>query len=317
MHDTWKRALRRKYDDVIDQYERVLRDCPDELWDESLWEVKRDHFGVWPVKTADGKSALNAAERERLLQRYSAFWNVAYHAIFHIDFYLSGGELRGFAPPQPFLEKDHHAHVVPVRPYTREELRAYAGYVRPKARETIEALTDESSAKMLARMAQPFGELLLRNVLHAQEHAAQLSLFLSQRGIEPQGGAAAEMGRQALRDGVRGRSDKEIDAWVKRARGYAFLMPLVFAGLCASLRPTGAGVIAFDVGEAYYVTLAQESASFAKEASGKVAATVRMSAQDFLRWVVLDLDLEDAIADGRAVVEGDGRVLRKLLGSAG
>ena len=256
----WTATLARKYAAALDQIERALRDCPDELWEASLWEVKRTHHAVWPVRRIDDKPS-RAASREPLLQVYSAFWNVAYHAIFHVDFYLSGGMLKGFAPPAPFREEEHRAHVIPNRAYTRAELQAYVAYNRRKVQTTIESLTEDQAKRILPRTGQPFADLLFGNVVHTQEHAAQLNLFLSQHGIEPQGGIAAEQGRQFLRDGVRGRTDAEIDTFVKSAFGYARLLPLVFAGFAASIRPRESCVVRFDVGSSYVIRVTPEKAT--------------------------------------------------------
>jgi hypothetical protein len=305
------KIIARKYAGVLDQLERVVRECPDELWESSLWPVKRSHFGVWPVRRlSEGRSA--AKSREPLLQTYSAFWNISYHALFHVDFYLSGAELRGFEPPPPFREEEHRAGVVPDRPYTRDELLMYVAYNRAKVRGMFGALTDADAKRTVARAGVPFGEFLVTNLLHAQEHAAQLSLFLGQHGVEPRAGAM-EQGRLALRDGVRDRTDREIDVLVKRFGGYARLMPLVFAGMCANITSREPCVVRFDVDISRTVRVTPDGATFEATAPKRVDAVVMVSPQDYLRWVMGDLDTEQAIEGGRMRVEGDGAVLRRLF----
>jgi uncharacterized damage-inducible protein DinB len=72
----------------------------------------------------------------------------------------------------------------PEPPYTKDQLRANLEHGRAKCRATIEALTEDKARQ---RCALPWGEvtfleLLLYNMRHVQEHAAQLSLFLGQKG---------------------------------------------------------------------------------------------------------------------------------------
>ena len=179
MDTIWRTSLGRQYAAVIDQLQQAVRECPEALWETSLWEVKREHRFVWPVRRVDGENA-DETDPEGLLQVYSAFWNVAYHALFHLDFYLSGAS-EGFVPPAPFREDEHHAHVVPNRAYSRSELQQYVTYNRDKARLTIEALTGEHASATVARTGKPFADLLLHNLLHAHEHAAQMNLFLGQQ----------------------------------------------------------------------------------------------------------------------------------------
>jgi hypothetical protein len=183
----WQTSLGRSYESVIDAIAKALRDCPDALWEGSMWVVRKDQPFVWPVRTVDGAFG-DAADQEGLLQVHSAVWNVAYHALFHIDFYLSGAVLP-FDPPAPFREDEHHGHVVPNQAYTRAELQTYLAYNRRKARDTIEALTDEQAAEPLPHNSQhadkPFANLLFENLLHALEHAAKLNLFIGQRATTP------------------------------------------------------------------------------------------------------------------------------------
>jgi hypothetical protein len=143
----------------IDMLENPLRLCPDRLWTARLWND--------PAQRAE----------------FSEFWYVAYHALFWLDLYLTGS-VEGFSPPPPYtLDELDPAGLLPERRYTRDELLAYLDHDRQKCRMTIEALTDE-------RARQPckfswgelsFAELLLDNLRHVQEHAAQLSLLLGQQ----------------------------------------------------------------------------------------------------------------------------------------
>jgi hypothetical protein len=181
MDTVWKTALGRRFDAAIDQLEQALRSCPDELWQESLWEVRLEDVGVEPAAEAP---ALDAGS----IQVYSAFWYLAYHTLFFLDLYLSGGLEQldaGFAPPAPFRADEHDAGVLPKRVYARAELGAYLAHDRRKCQATIEALTDEEGRRPCrwGPREVPFFELLLVNLGHVREHSAQLGMLLGQRNV--------------------------------------------------------------------------------------------------------------------------------------
>ena len=95
--------LWRQFGAAIDMLGDALRDCPDDLWEERLWEDQPDQW------VAAG---------------FSAFWYLGYHTLFWLDLYLTGAE-EGFAPPAPFdLVEMDPGEVLP-RTYSREELLRY------------------------------------------------------------------------------------------------------------------------------------------------------------------------------------------------
>lgn len=153
--------LWRQFGAAIDTLGDALRDCPDELWAGRLW---KDEPEQW---VAPG---------------FSAFWYLGYHTLFWLDLYLYGAE-EGFEPPEPFDLVEMEAGETLPPTYSRAELLGYLDYCRSKCRETIMALTPEEASR-LCRFPWgqlPYGELLLYNMRHVQEHAAQLHLFLGQR----------------------------------------------------------------------------------------------------------------------------------------
>jgi len=158
---------------AIDTLDSALRACPDQLWHACLWDT--------------------GAERPEWAQ----FWYIAYHALFYLDFYLSGS-VDGFAPPAPFTLDELEAGLLPERPFTRIELQTYLGYCRKKCQGTIEGLSEEKARQ---RCEFPWGkiefvELQLYNMRHIQEHAAQLNLFLGQKaGAAPGWVTTAKSGR--------------------------------------------------------------------------------------------------------------------------
>ena len=138
--------------------DNAMAACPDELWRVRLWDDVE-------------------------LPESAEFWYIAYHTLFWLDLYLSGA-VEGFAPPAPFtLDELDPAGLLPDRVYTRDELQAYLEHDRRKCRATIDALTDErASHRCKFRWGElSFAGLLLDNMRHVQEHAAQLNLILGQK----------------------------------------------------------------------------------------------------------------------------------------
>jgi hypothetical protein len=158
MQITWRTAIWQQFGAAIDMLDNALRACPEESWRDGLW----DHPSERP--------------------EYSQFWYLVYHTLFWLDLYLSGA-VEGFAPPAPFTLSELDPDGVPERPYSKDELQAYLEYSRKKCQATIEALTDETAQQPCRfRWGElSFVELLLYNMRHVQEHAAQLNLMLGQK----------------------------------------------------------------------------------------------------------------------------------------
>ena len=151
MTDFWRSAIRQQFHAAVDMLANAIKACPD---------------SVWP---GEGRSA---------------FWYLAFHALFFLDLYLSAeGESR-FRPPQPFgLGELDPEVVVPERAYRRDELVGYLEHCRKKLHAVMAGMTEA-----WARNPCPFpyramsnGELLLYNMRHMQHHAAQLNLLLRQK----------------------------------------------------------------------------------------------------------------------------------------
>lgn len=150
MDTPWKAMIWAQFGAAIDMLENALLACPDELWSDR--------------------------------SQHTEFWYVVYHTLFWLDLYLSGS-VEGFTPPAPFtLDELDPVGLLPERPYTKDELQSYLAHGRRKCRTTLEALTDEQAGQR-CRFSWGeirFGELLLYNMRHVQEHAAQLNLILGQ-----------------------------------------------------------------------------------------------------------------------------------------
>ena len=158
MDAIWKNIIWNQFGAAIDMLDNALRACPDELWRERLY----NEHTVQP--------------------EFTEFWCVGYHALFWLDFYLSES-VEGFAPPAPFTTSEFEGGVLPERAYTKTELETYLEYSRNKCRARLETLSDELAPQRV-RLDWPemsVAELILYNLRHVQEHAAQLNLFLGQR----------------------------------------------------------------------------------------------------------------------------------------
>jgi hypothetical protein len=158
--EMWRSAAGSQFEVAIEMLGSALRECPEELWRERLWA-------------------------DQSMPGFSEFWYVAYHTLFWLDLYLSGSR-EGFAPPAPFtLDELDPAGVLPPRVYTRDELERYLAHSAKKCRETFKNLTDEQAQRVHQIGSRGrtirFAELLLYNMGHVREHAAQLSMFLGQR----------------------------------------------------------------------------------------------------------------------------------------
>lgn len=159
MDPTWRTVIGPQSGAAIDMLNNALRACPDQLWRDPLWN--------------------HESERPEFAQ----FWYIAYHTLFWLDCYLSGS-VEGFVPPAPFtLDELDPAGLLPERAYSKDELLVYLQHCREKCRATIEALTDEKARQrcIFAWGEVSFAEVLLYNMRHVQEHAAQLNLILGQK----------------------------------------------------------------------------------------------------------------------------------------
>jgi hypothetical protein len=169
-------SLKWLYEDWLESFEIVLRECPDPLWTRSVWDVRLDDRHVWPIVRGMGAEL---PDHERL-QLHSAFCNVSFHILFWFDHYLGGG-LGAPTPPPPFRADEQDSHVLPERVYTREELLAYLHYCRAKAAALFDDL-DDDRLEQPARIGRPFGDLMLNNLIQLATHTAQLQIFLSRDG---------------------------------------------------------------------------------------------------------------------------------------
>ena len=160
MNMTWNAIIWQQFGAAIDTLGNALHACPNELWQERLYNERSIQPG------------------------FAEFWYIGYHALFWLDFYLSESA-EGFAPPAPFTLSELEDGQFPERVYTKAELQTYLEHSRNKCHTRLETLTDEMLTSLTSirpdwREMSVAGSLLY-NMRHVQEHAAQLSLFLGQK----------------------------------------------------------------------------------------------------------------------------------------
>jgi hypothetical protein len=255
--DVFQESLRRSYNGALTLMEHALRDTPDELWEAPLWN--EDEPGG------------------------AAIWNVAYHALWYLDYDIAGGFTR-WAPPEPFGEQDGGR--VLTRVFTRGELLAYVAYCRARVLDTVASLTDELAATPLPRnhrrQGQPYGVWLAAIPAHVTEHASQVRQFITTAGVEPSAAVGARGRLQTLRDAVRGATDEEIANWVGIYGGYQAVIGVVVKAIPMAFEHEGVRI-----------------------AASEPAVTVRCAPQDLLRLVAGEP------ARGDVSIEGDEKVLTR------
>jgi hypothetical protein len=160
MNIPWKEIIWSQFGAAIDTLDELIRICPDDLWEARLWDDPSERPG------------------------YSQIWYRVYHTLFWLDLYLTGTE-EGFTPPAPFALIEMEEDDLPERAYTRQEVLGYLQLCRERCKATIEALTDETAMRRCSFGwgEVSFIELQLYSMRHDQDHAAQVSLLLGQRGI--------------------------------------------------------------------------------------------------------------------------------------
>lgn len=164
MHTYLKTGLWQQFGAAIDGLAQLTATCPDHLWHTQMWD----------------DPAVNP--------EFKQVWYRIYHTLFWLDLYLTGTE-DGFLPPAPFtLIEQIDDSPMPERPYTQAELLGYLHDCRQRTYDTIHALTDAAAQHQceFGWGTASFFELLIYNLRHVQNHAAELSIFLGQHlGPQP------------------------------------------------------------------------------------------------------------------------------------
>lgn len=154
--DVFKNALIGQYNAALSMFEACVSQCPEEQWMASLGN--------------------------------SPFWQVAYHAMYYSDLYLSPN-LEAFVPRDFCRENYHYLGRLPYPPYEefvaelpyeKETILRFAAHCRNKVPESVGTETHESLEGPCGFWWYkiPRADFHLNNVRHIQHHTAQMSIEL-------------------------------------------------------------------------------------------------------------------------------------------
>lgn len=163
MPEAIRDALWQQYAGAIAMLDNAVVACPDELWAAPLWKVSGDSGS-----TADT----------------SEFWSLAAHAARWLERYFEA------APEEEFASLRSAAALTPEpgARLSKEQVRGALATLRQRCHDVLGVLNETElqrpvSYEWIAKEPFPYIELLIYNLRHLQEHAAQLSLFLGQHGV--------------------------------------------------------------------------------------------------------------------------------------
>ena len=176
--------LLQRFDAAIDDLEEAIRRCHSGRWSSSVWRVLRTDPWVWPAPGVEP-----VAERtEESIQQFSAFWCVAYHCLWFLDFY-AGTDPDGFESPEYVSGGPEEmpwpadgAAPLPGRAFGRDVLLRYAVHGRARVHESVAQASDaafdgERCPADHPHAGKTLAQLLDVNLRHVQEHGQQLLAF--------------------------------------------------------------------------------------------------------------------------------------------
>ena len=173
----WVESLSRNFEEALNLMQAAVQDCTDELWETSMWPVPRIEGWWGTLRGPDGTIEGDPAVQDQLIQRSSAPWFRAWHALECLDYDLAG-EMEPWKPPAPF-ERSYTGDV--SRVWTRPEILGYVQWCRDRVRTTLELLTDEKAASPLPPAhrygGQPYAWIISGLPGHTVEHASQIRQF--------------------------------------------------------------------------------------------------------------------------------------------
>jgi hypothetical protein len=166
---------------AIADLEAAIRECPDDRWEASVWEVKQTDAWMWPLP---GTEPIPERTVESI-QRQSHFWVVAYHCLWFLDQYSAADfdmptrfvEARGGPEELPFPAADGAAPL-PGQAIGRDVLLRYLDWGRAQLRErigTVDMATPVGSHHPHA--GKTLAQLYQVNLDHLREHGGQLLAF--------------------------------------------------------------------------------------------------------------------------------------------
>jgi hypothetical protein len=169
----WTSALTDYLDVVLADLAALVRACPDDVWERSMWAVTKDpgRGRPPPPMLADG------TPDPRGVDAHSAVWYATLHLVYTLDWNFSA-RASAWEPPPPFRTGDLDAGRLPRRTYTREELLSYIAYVHAKTRATLAAVAADEAT--LAGHGRTSADWLVGGFGHAMGHFGNLQTFLWQ-----------------------------------------------------------------------------------------------------------------------------------------
>ena len=176
----WVESVRRGLDEALELLAAAVQDCPDELWRSSMWRVLASEI-VADVRDVGGTPVSDPGQRDVLVQRWSAPWSVAWHALEVLDYDLAG-ELDVWVPPPPFAGKPHWRTFtsLPV-PWSQSEIGGYIDFCRQRVRDVMDAMTDSRAVTLLPSAhrygGRPYAWVVTSLIAHTTAHATQIRQF--------------------------------------------------------------------------------------------------------------------------------------------
>lgn len=180
MASIWAQSVHRSLTDAVTLLGAAVRDCPDDLWRVPMWRVLASDI-VGEVRDADGRPVTDPAERDALVQRWSAPWSVAWHALEVLDYDLAG-ELEAWAPPPPFGGNPHWQTFTSLpAAWSPSEIGRYLDHCLQRIDDTFIGMTEDKAATLLPpahRYAgKPYAWAVTSLVGHTTAHATQIRQF--------------------------------------------------------------------------------------------------------------------------------------------
>lgn len=183
----WVESLGLNLHEALDFLESAVRDCPDELWQASMWDVPAPEPGI-EVRGPGGVPITDAGERRALVQRHGMPWGVAWHALQVLDARLHQGGLVPWEP-SPALGVDPDFDITTLAaPWSQTDLLRYVAHCRERVVDAMSELSEERASARLAsgrHQGKPYAWRLMQMARHVTEHASQIRQFMTMAGGEP------------------------------------------------------------------------------------------------------------------------------------
>lgn len=185
----WSDVFGLWYDIAFKEIGDAVRNCPDRLWEASMWDVSKDPARPPAPVAPDG------TDNPLGLPALSAFWKVAFHALAATEWNFAGRP-RNFQLGAPFSEirtpfsgvgmngMAISRETLPVRPPSKEDLLAYLEHDKELAHASLHAARDHGDGQStLGSWSGSTNRLLALfhgTASHVMAHNVELQMFLNQ-----------------------------------------------------------------------------------------------------------------------------------------